>query len=83
MSGSSTHSPYYHRLLRSLGGATNSMSRARYHPAVGARGVTDQLSSKPAAHKHTTPMITPLTRGELHDVGEKQPVNRVIPAHAG
>lgn len=45
MSGSSTHSPYYHRLPRRLGGATNSLSRARSHPVVGAHDVTDQLSS--------------------------------------
>lgn len=45
MSGNSTHSPYYHRLPRSLGGATNSLSKDRSHPAVGTHDVTDQLSS--------------------------------------
>lgn len=45
MNGISTHSPYYHRLPRSLGGATNSVSQARSHPAVSAHDVTDQLSS--------------------------------------
>lgn len=46
MNGNSTHSPYYHRLPRSLGGATNTVSQARSHPAVGAHDVTDQLSSE-------------------------------------
>ena len=45
MNGISTHSPYYHRLPRGLGGATNSVSQARSHPAVSAHDVTDQLSS--------------------------------------
>ena len=46
MNGISTHSPYYHRLLRSPGGATNSVSEARSHPVVGAADVTGQLSSE-------------------------------------
>lgn len=45
MSGNSTHSPYYHRLPRSLGGATNSTSLTRSHPVVVVHDVTDQLSS--------------------------------------
>lgn len=45
MNGNSTHSPYYHRLPRSPGGATNSVSQARSHPVVGAHDGTGQLSS--------------------------------------
>lgn len=45
MNGISTHSPYYHRLPRGPGGATNPVSTARSHPVVGAADVTGQLSS--------------------------------------
>lgn len=45
MNGISTHSPYYHRLPRSPGGATNSVSQTRSHPVVDAYDVTGQLSS--------------------------------------